>query len=132
MSTWGGRRAVALTKQVIELYGSTCHLCLERINLAAPPRHPSGPSADHVVPRKYGGSDHLSNLRPAHRRCNSRRGARLLTPELLASFRRRPARSAASFFRGEAPDTPPTVSISPRTGPEKNGMTSKDTEGSRS
>jgi 5-methylcytosine-specific restriction endonuclease McrA len=29
---------------------------------------------DHVVPRKYGGTDELANLRAACRRCNLRRG----------------------------------------------------------
>lgn len=31
-------------------------------------------TADHVVPRALGGPNALSNLRPAHRSCNGRRG----------------------------------------------------------
>lgn len=38
---------------------------------------------DHIVPRSRGGDDHLSNLRPAHRRCNELIGN--LTDEELAS-----------------------------------------------
>ncbi|UVK60176.1 HNH endonuclease [Arthrobacter phage Kels] len=53
-------------------YGWTCHLCGLPIN-------PGQQSADHLLPRKYGGSNELSNLRPAHRLCNSKRGAKLLT-----------------------------------------------------
>jgi len=33
------------------------------------------PVADHVIPRADGGSDDLTNLAPAHRSCNGRRGA---------------------------------------------------------
>ena len=33
--------------------------------------------AEHVVPRGYGGSDDISNLRAAHRSCNGRKGAQL-------------------------------------------------------
>jgi 5-methylcytosine-specific restriction endonuclease McrA len=33
--------------------------------------------ADHVLPRVHGGSDDISNLAPAHRSCNGRKGATL-------------------------------------------------------
>ena len=35
------------------------------------------PVTDHVVPRGLGASDDLSNLLPAHRSCNGRKGGRL-------------------------------------------------------
>lgn len=31
---------------------------------------------DHIIPRALGGGDHLSNLAPAHRSCNARKGAK--------------------------------------------------------
>lgn len=37
---------------------------------------PGADTADHIVPYGDGGSDDLSNLRPAHRSCNSKRGKR--------------------------------------------------------
>jgi 5-methylcytosine-specific restriction endonuclease McrA len=33
--------------------------------------------ADHRVPRVLGGSDKITNLQPAHRSCNGRKGATL-------------------------------------------------------
>ncbi|MGE5273261.1 MAG: HNH endonuclease [Verrucomicrobiota bacterium] len=48
-----------------------CHLCRKGFTADDPP------VADHVVPRGLGGSDELANLRPAHRSCNGRRGAKL-------------------------------------------------------
>lgn len=87
MSGWGGRGAASLTRLTLETYGTTCHLCLKPVRLDAPPRHPMRPSADHVVPRSLGGTNAIGNLRPAHYGCNSRRGARPLTPALLAEFR---------------------------------------------
>jgi len=35
------------------------------------------PVADHVIPRAHGGSDDITNLAPAHRSCNGRRGQSL-------------------------------------------------------
>lgn len=98
MSAWGGRRTVELLTLVLHTYGARCHLCLLPITGARGTAE--GPSTDHVVPRKHGGTDELDNLRPAHKRCNSRRRDELLTPELLASFRRhRMAESGRPFFR---------------------------------
>lgn len=34
---------------------------------------------DHVTPRAHGGTNHPAGLRPAHKRCNSARGARSTT-----------------------------------------------------
>jgi 5-methylcytosine-specific restriction endonuclease McrA len=67
------RRLAAL---VVDQYGAVCWLCREPINLDLPRTHPFGLSLDHVQPRSQGGTDAVSNLRPAHLRCNLRRGAR--------------------------------------------------------
>jgi len=66
MTQWGGRHGQALVALTLATYGTTCHLCMEA----------GATSADHLVPRVAGGDDSIENLRPAHRRCNSRRGAR--------------------------------------------------------
>ena len=44
-----------------------CHLCGE----------PGAWTIDHFIPWKYGGTDHLDNLRAAHGTCNSSKGAAL-------------------------------------------------------
>lgn len=117
MSRWGGRRAQALTRLVLSEYGNQCHLCLRLIRLDLPVGHADGPSADHLVPRSRGGSDDLSNLRPAHKRCNSRRGARPLT-----TVTARPAESGAGFPTYSPWKPRPHLPFSPE-GPEKTAET---------
>ena len=46
---------------------------------------PGATTADHIIPRALGGSDELSNLRPAHARCNSAAGATVRTGTTSAS-----------------------------------------------
>lgn len=67
-SAWGGTLAAKLTRATLAEYGNRCHLC----------GLPGATTADHLVPRSKGGSDELANLRPAHGKCNSARGARSL------------------------------------------------------
>jgi 5-methylcytosine-specific restriction endonuclease McrA len=47
-----------------------CHLCGKPFN---DPRDPA--VLDHVIPRAHGGSDDETNLLPAHRSCNGKKGA---------------------------------------------------------
>ena len=57
---------------------------------------------DHIYPRAKGGSDHLSNLQPMHRRCNQNKGDRVenqyfncdceLTTEIMVQLVTRPER----------------------------------------
>lgn len=63
-----GAASHALTRKVLEVYGTTCHLC----------KRPGANSKDHLIPYSHGGTDAMANLRPAHRSCNSRRGNRAL------------------------------------------------------
>ncbi|MFD2840105.1 HNH endonuclease [Populibacterium corticicola] len=102
MTRWSGRAAQVLLRRVLATYGSQCHLCQHPIDVRLlGQRHPDGPSVDHLIPRSKGGTNDMGNLRPAHQRCNSRRGNRPLTPALLARFRSRPARASglrAGFF----------------------------------
>ncbi|ASR83532.1 HNH endonuclease [Arthrobacter phage Laila] len=82
---WGGREAQRLTELCMATYGWTCHLCKQPIRQGEQ-------SADHLLPRKWGGSNDLSNLRPAHRKCNYARGAKLLSDP-----RARPTDNTAFF-----------------------------------
>lgn len=69
MSAWSGRYAARIREEVREIYGSVCWLCGRQIREGEF-------SVDHVIPRSRGGGDAIENLRPAHIRCNSRRGNR--------------------------------------------------------
>ncbi len=79
-----GRGAATLTAvrldRIADRDGWACWLCGGGIDPAAPSGSPASGTLDHVVPRSRGGSNELSNLRLAHRRCNIHRGSHL--PEL--------------------------------------------------
>ncbi len=50
---------------------TACHWCGQPFTGEDPA------TADHIVPRARGGTNDLSNLVPAHRSCNSRRGGQM-------------------------------------------------------
>lgn len=75
-----GRNNTRLASMVVAEYGAWCWLCARPIDLDVPRRSSGGLSIDHVIPRSLGGSNELSNLRPAHYGCNSARGNRLPKP----------------------------------------------------
>ena len=70
--------------QVLDMYGSDCHICLNPIDLLAP-RQPGikgweyGLHIDHVIPLSKGGPDTLGNVRPAHGSCNVKKHANTLS-----------------------------------------------------
>jgi 5-methylcytosine-specific restriction endonuclease McrA len=65
------RRVARLKQAVRRIYGNECWLCRLPID------NPSEYSIDHVVPRSLGGEMwSLDNMRPAHFRCNAKRGNR--------------------------------------------------------
>ena len=74
-------------QQVLDVYGTNCHLCLEPIDLQAPRQQGSdsgwerGLHLDHIVPVSKGGSDTLDNVRPAHVLCNLQKGVKWNTQE---------------------------------------------------
>lgn len=62
-------------EEVIEAYGTDCHVCLEAIDFEAPrkvgtPGWEKSYHPDHLVPRSKGGQDVLENVRPSHAQCN--------------------------------------------------------------
>lgn len=69
-------------QQVLELYGTDCHLCSEPIDLFAPRTQGKGDGwerglhLDHIVPISKGGSNTIENIRPAHTLCNLQKGIR--------------------------------------------------------
>lgn len=68
-------------QEVLDLYGTDCHLCNEPIDLLAKRRAgedgwEKGLHIDHVKPIIKGGSDTLENVRPAHGLCNIAKGAK--------------------------------------------------------
>ena len=70
--------------QVLEKYGTNCHICKEEINLLAnrssgAPGWEQGLHIDHVIPLSKGGADSLNNVKPAHGSCNLQKNDSLLS-----------------------------------------------------
>jgi 5-methylcytosine-specific restriction endonuclease McrA len=63
------KRRQAIVAAMVARYGLQCWLCGSLID-------PSQVTADHIVPDSRHGGHSLANLRPAHKSCNSARGAR--------------------------------------------------------
>lgn len=66
-------------EQVLEKYGTNCHICGKEIDLNKPrfqgyPGWRHGLQIDHIVPISKGGSDNIENVRPAHGFCNLSKG----------------------------------------------------------
>ena len=57
-----------------------CHICGEVIDYDLPYSDPMSFVVDHVTPITKGGEDHPSNMRAAHRECNSKKRARIVAP----------------------------------------------------
>lgn len=71
-------------EDVLEKYGTKCHICNLEINTNAN-RQPgkdgwqNGLHIDHLIPISRGGADTLENVRPAHGLCNVKKGAKETT-----------------------------------------------------
>jgi len=68
-------------KEVLDLYGTNCHICNEQIDLTANRRVGDEGWAkslhiDHVIPILRGGADTLENVRPSHGLCNIAKGVK--------------------------------------------------------
>jgi 5-methylcytosine-specific restriction endonuclease McrA len=68
------RQKAAKIAQLRARDGDVCHLCRGHLDFRAAEDDPWMPTLDHVVPVSQGGTNALSNLRLAHRCCNSERG----------------------------------------------------------
>jgi len=65
------------------------------------PRHPLGPSLDHIIELQYGGAPYdPANLRPAHLGCNVRKSNRLRREEREGRVRRTIRRGRAKAAIG--------------------------------
>jgi 5-methylcytosine-specific restriction endonuclease McrA len=67
--------------EVIDLYGTKCHICNFEIDLlcsrsAKKDNWEFGLHIDHLIPISKGGPDTLENVRPSHAICNLRKGAK--------------------------------------------------------
>ncbi|MEV4072008.1 HNH endonuclease [Nonomuraea fuscirosea] len=61
--------------EVLEEHGWICHLCQHEIPKDVDHLDPLGATVDHVKALSRGGDHTYANMRPAHRRCNSRKNA---------------------------------------------------------
>jgi 5-methylcytosine-specific restriction endonuclease McrA len=59
--------------EVVRVYGNNCAICNEPIDLTLQRTSKMGLTVDHWIPLSKGGSDDMSNLRPAHWICNRRK-----------------------------------------------------------
>ena len=69
-------------QEVLDKYGSKCHICNKEIDLLAPRKvgvngWEMGLHLDHIVPLSKGGSDDISNVMPSHGLCNLRKKDKL-------------------------------------------------------
>ena len=73
--------------QVLDLYGTDCHICASPVDLTASRKVGVGDwkfglHIDHLLPLSKGGSDTLSNVRPSHAICNLQKNAAVLEEAL--------------------------------------------------
>ena len=70
-------------QDIIDTYGTDCHLCNEPIDMGAPrknglPNWQIGFQVDHIIPISKNGPNTLDNVRPSHSLCNIRRHSSLV------------------------------------------------------
>jgi|688.fasta_scaffold433938_2 hypothetical protein len=80
---YGSETEKYTTQDILDLYGSDCHICFEPIDLEASRSCGSegwekSLHLDHLIPLIKGGTDLKDNIRPAHASCNIRKQATLL------------------------------------------------------
>ena len=66
-------------QQVLDTYGTDCHICFKPIDFDAPRQAyiskgwELGLQFDHLIPLSKGGPDTLENIRPSHAICNMKK-----------------------------------------------------------
>ena len=70
-------------QDMLDKYGTDCHLCNEPIDLTAPRKTGKenwqvGLQVDHIIPISKNGPNTLDNVRPSHSLCNIRRHSSLV------------------------------------------------------
>lgn len=78
MRRFGGNHVFYTVNEVIETYGTHCHLCGLPVDMTAPRATwkkgwEYGLQIDHVIRLADGGDDTLENVRPAHGLCNMKK-----------------------------------------------------------
>lgn len=70
-ASYNSKRKKRIVRKLIERDGLACCFCGQPIELGLPDQDPWRLSIDHLVPLCKGGNSLLTNLRLAHRYCNS-------------------------------------------------------------
>ncbi|WP_434769960.1 HNH endonuclease [Curtobacterium flaccumfaciens] len=75
LAVWRAKKITTAAKETREylarLFGATCHLCEQPIDMSLPLEHPGAPQIDHLEPQSAGGSYAWGNVALSHRTCNS-------------------------------------------------------------
>jgi 5-methylcytosine-specific restriction endonuclease McrA len=79
----GAHVGVVYRKKIFERDGWRCQLCKRKVNPRAAVPHPLAPTLDHIVPLADGGTHEPSNVQCAHFICNSRKGDRGASQQLM-------------------------------------------------
>ena len=75
---------VIFEKDILERYGTSCHICKDPIDLNAPRQvgkegWERGLHIDHVIPLSRGGDNTIENVKPSHGYCNITKNATIIT-----------------------------------------------------
>lgn len=67
-------RRKSTRNRIFEAYNWVCHLCNGAIDPKLRAPDPKAGTIDHVIPLAKGGKDSLTNIKPAHLKCNHQKG----------------------------------------------------------
>lgn len=78
----GGKNRRRVLRSLLKRDGSRCCFCGRKIDLNAEPDSKEHVSFEHVIPWSEGGTNAITNLKLAHRGCNSHHGGLRTRPGL--------------------------------------------------